>query len=108
MKCKQYCQELKKALSEIKTEAQYVGEEGGMVTDCMSKRLALKRFKQLERECVGEEEAKEIKLEYITTAYFHLASETTKEQRDSMEIDDDGWYIDIKAPSPVKVWYYAI
>jgi len=107
MKCKQYCQKLKEALSEIKNEAQYVGEDGGMVTDCGSKREALRRFKQLERECNGEEEAKQIKSEDIITAYFHLAEETTKENREGMNIEEDGWYIDIKAPSPVKVWYYT-
>jgi len=107
MKCKQYCQKLKEALSEIKNEAQYVGEDGGMVTDCSNKKEALRRFKQLERECVGEEEAKQIKSEDIITAYFHLAEEASAEQREGMNIEEDGWYIDIKSPSPVKVWYYT-
>lgn len=107
MKNKTYCDNLRKVLKDINSEAEYVGEDGGMVTNCGSKREALKRFRQLETDCVGEEESKEIKLENIISAFLHLAEETTKEKRECMEIEDDGWYIDIEAPSPVMVWYYT-
>lgn len=108
MKCKYYCQKIREALINIKTEAQYVGEDGGMVTNCKTKIGAWRRFRKLTREQVGDEEAKEIKMEDIMTAYFHLALETSKEQRESMNIDDDGWYIDSRSPSPVQVWFYNI
>ena len=105
MKNEKYYKQIKEALSEINREAQYVGEEGSMVTDCRTKNGALKRFRKLEKELVGNEE---IKYEYIRTAYFHLATEISEEKRRGMNIEDDGWYIDVEAPSPVKVWYYSV
>jgi len=106
MKYTKYCEQLREALKDINDEAQYVGEDGGMVTNCKTKREALKRFKKLEIDCNGSLDF-EISIKDIIPAFLHLAEETTKEQRQCMEIDEDSWYIDINSPSPVTVWYYT-
>jgi len=108
MKNKEYFNKLKEELLDIKYEAVYIGEEGEMCTDCKTKIGALRRFKKLERETNGQEEANEIKLKDISIAYFHLAEETTQKNKESMNIEEDGWYIDIHLISPVKVWLYSI
>jgi len=106
MKNEKYYKLLKEALKDIKSEAQYVGEDGGMVTNCKTKIGAWRRFRKLTKETVGEEEAKEININDIGIAYLHLAEETTNEQREQMMIDNDGWYIDVRSISPIIVWYY--
>ena len=104
---KEYLKKLKYASLDIKHVAEYVGEDGGMVTDCRTRQGALKRFRKLEEETCGREEALMIKLEDVGIAYLHLASEISEEERDSMEIGDDGWYITPKVQSPLMVWYYS-
>ena len=105
MENKQYLEKIKEALKDIDNVAEYVGEDGGMVTNCGNKREALKRFIKLNEESDGM--AERIKLEDIKTAYFHLALEVSKEKMEDMNIEDDGWFITTKKPSPIKVWYYS-
>lgn len=93
----------KKLVQILKTElnnAIYVGEDGYMAVSCKTKLGALRKFRKLMREYVGEQEASGISLEDISIGYLHL---TTEEYRNEWG-DEYEWVINYTTKSPYPVF----
>lgn len=88
-------------------EAQYIGEDGGMVVDGRFSALGAwrKMIKRLREDC-GEEEVTDFKQavtpDELGRGWLHLVN---PENQDKFESDTE-WYVSIKDESPYEVWTY--
>ena len=62
---------IKEVLKELK-DAQYVGEDGGMVVICPTRLGALRKFRKLMRQDVGDYEASELSIDEIGIVYIEV------------------------------------
>lgn len=87
-------------------EAICLGEEGDMMT-CAAKteRGAWIKFRQRMRDDVGEEEAKEIKLENVGIGWLHLMDDKDREE---MGVEEDNeWFVSTTKKTLYQVWVYT-
>lgn len=95
-----YNLKLKKILREQFKKAQWLGEDGEMVVNCKTKLGALKKFRELMREDVGEAEAQELTQEMINIQYLDLPTEEDREYFG----DEFDWVVRASTVTPYPVF----
>ncbi len=91
---------------DLKSDAQYVGEDGDMVVRATSERGAFIKFKRRLKEDVGEIEASELSIDNVGICYMHLTDPTNPEHR---HLEDSEWFVNIgdRVKSDYKLFYYS-
>lgn len=96
-----------KLIKEGLQEAQYIGEDGGMVVDGRFTELgAYRKMMKRWKEDTGEvEEFKEFcQPDDLSMGYLHLM---TPEKREKIGAEEDvEWYVSWKDKSPYEVWVF--
>jgi hypothetical protein len=92
-------------------QAEYIGEDGGMVVDAKFTQLgAYRKMRQRWIEDCGKEEWEDFKENShfspadLGIGFLHLV---TDENRDELDFDTETeWYVSTKDKSPYKLWVY--
>lgn len=86
---------------------QWIGEDGQGAVVATSKKEALRKFKELMRQDVGEMEANEIRYEEIGYGWLYLTSSLNEQEKEQNgELAECDWYVSYTKPNDYKVYVY--
>lgn len=99
---KEDIKKLKGYMKELRHEAVWIGEDGGAACVAKTKEAAMRKFRALMRNDVGDIEAKEMSIDDVGIGWLHLPSADDKDEWG----DEYMWFINHTKESPFEVWVY--
>lgn len=100
---------IRQAIEDLKKEAVWIGEDGNAACSATTELGALRKFKRLMRECVGDLEAREMKVEDVSVGWlFPVTPEMRAEEDAPVWYEECEWYVSLAEESPHQVFIYSV
>ena len=98
---------IRQAIEDLKKEATWIGEDGDATCIATTKLGALRKFRRLMRECVGDLETQEMKVEDISMEWLFPVTREMKAEEDAPGwYEECEWYVSPMEESPHEVFIY--